>query len=64
MRQEKKIKELFRQKIKEKVAREKEEMKHRIDEELPSWITWALKPVAGISFDSQRKRDEKCGEAG
>lgn len=64
MRQKKEIKELFRQKIKEKVAREKEKMKNRIDEELPSWIAWALKPIAGASFDLQRRRDDKCGEAG
>ncbi|GAB6273798.1 MAG: hypothetical protein STSR0004_06610 [Peptococcaceae bacterium] len=64
MRQEKEIKELFRQKIKEKVAREKEKMENRIDEELPSWIAWALKPIAGVSFDLQRRRDDKCGEAG
>jgi len=64
IRQNSEIKEIFRQKIKEKVAREKEEMKVHIDEELPSWITWALKPIAGVSFDLQRRRDDKCGEAG
>jgi len=64
MRQNNEIEELFRQKIKEKVAREKEKMENQIDEELPSWITWALKPIAGMSFDLQRRRDDKCGEAG
>jgi len=32
-------KKLFREKIREKVAKEKEQMQHRIDEELPSWIS-------------------------
>lgn len=51
MRQNEAIKELFRRKIQEKVEREKEKMFRRIDDETPSWIAWALKPVAGISFD-------------
>jgi len=39
------IKELFRQRIREKVAREKAEVKDRIDEAAPSWLAWVLKPV-------------------
>jgi hypothetical protein len=64
MRQNKEIKELFREKIREKVAREKDAMRHRIDEETPSWISWALKPVAGIAFDWKHQRDSDRGESG
>jgi hypothetical protein len=55
MRQNKEIKELFRQKIKEKVAREKEKKRNRLDEELPSWISWALKPVADLAFEMRQR---------
>lgn len=64
MRQNKEIKELFRQRIQEKIAREKEAMQKRIDEELPSWISWAIKPLAGYAFDSKRRRDSDKGEGG
>jgi len=64
MRQNKEIKELFRQRIQEKIAREKEVMQKRIDEELPSWISWAIKPLAGYAFDSKRRRDSDKGEGG
>ncbi|MEW6573786.1 MAG: NERD domain-containing protein [Bacillota bacterium] len=64
MRQNKEIKELFRQKIKEKVAREKEKRRNRIDEELPSWISWALKPVADLAFEMRQRRDSNRGEGG
>lgn len=64
MRQNSENKERFRQLIKEKVAREKEKMKGRIDEELPSWAAWALKPIAGVMFDVQRAGDNAKGEGG
>ncbi|MEW6447216.1 MAG: nuclease-related domain-containing protein [Bacillota bacterium] len=64
MRQNKAIKELFRQKIKEKVAREKEKRRNRLDEELPSWISWALKPVADLAFEMRQRRDSNRGEGG
>lgn len=56
MRQNEALKELFRRKIQEKVARERDKVLKRIDDELPSWIAWALKPVAGISFDMQHRQ--------
>ncbi len=64
MRQDQAIKELFRRRIREKVAREKAQMKGRIDEAIPSWISWALKPVADVMFDSQRRRDNAKGQRG
>jgi hypothetical protein len=47
MRQNEAIKELFRWKIQEKVAREWDKVLKRIDDELPSWIAWALKTGCG-----------------
>ena len=64
MRQESGNKERFRQLIREKVAREKEDMKARIDDEMPSWAAWALKPVASFMFDRSSARDNARGEAG
>jgi len=58
------LKELFRQRIRDKVAREKETVKQRIDREVPSWLAWALKPVAGMVFDSTRRRDSEVGQSG
>jgi len=43
--------------IREKVARDRARVKQRIDEEAPSWLAWALKPVAGLVFDQTRQRD-------
>jgi hypothetical protein len=64
MRQNPEIKKLFRERIRAKVEREKDAMRARIDEEIPSWIRWALKPLAELSFDAQRKRDASRGEGG
>lgn len=64
MAQRKEHKERFRQLIKDKVAREKEGVKARVDEELPSWAAWALKPLVSFAFDRERARDNAKGEAG
>lgn len=64
VRQNREIKELFRAKIRAKIEREKQEMRARIDEEIPSWIRWALKPLAELSFDARRARDASRGEGG
>ena len=64
MRQNKEIKELFREKIRDKVAREKDAMRARIDEDLPSWISWAFKPLADIAFDCKHQQDCEKGEGG
>jgi hypothetical protein len=44
--QSREIKDLFRTKIKEKVAREKAALRQRVDDEVPSWLAWAVKPLA------------------
>lgn len=62
IRQSKEIKKLFYQKIKEKVQQRKEMIKEQIDEELPSWVAWAAKPLAGLYFDVQNAKNEDKGE--
>ncbi|MBC7343684.1 MAG: NERD domain-containing protein [Clostridia bacterium] len=64
LRQNREIKKLFRAKIRAKIEREKQEMRTRIDEEVPSWIRWALKPLAELSFDAARAKDASRGEGG
>lgn len=39
-------------------------MRARIDAEAPSWIRWALKPLAELSFDGRRAEDASRGEGG
>lgn len=48
----------------EKVAREKEKFQQRVSEELPSWLSWATKPLAGIAFDLRHKSDCEKGDTG
>lgn len=42
MAQSKEIKELFYKKIQEKVQREKDRIKGRVEEELPAWAAWVF----------------------
>ena len=42
--QSQEIRSIFRAKIKEKVAREKAALRQRVDDEVPSWLAWAVKP--------------------
>lgn len=48
--QDREIKNLFKQRIKEKIEREKLLLEKRIDEEVPKWISWAIKPIAKAKF--------------
>jgi hypothetical protein len=64
MRQSKEIKELFYKKIKEKVELEKEVIKGRIEQELPSWASWAVKPLVGLFHDWQNAKNTSKGEDG
>jgi len=64
VKQNREIKELFREKIREKVERERKKMHGRIDEEVPSWIRWAIRPLAEWRYNAVRARDEAKGEGG
>ncbi|WP_258360224.1 nuclease-related domain-containing protein [Moorella sulfitireducens (nom. illeg.)] len=64
VKQNREIKELFRKKIQEKIERQKREMHERINEEVPSWIRWAVRPLAEWRFNAVQARDEAKGEGG
>jgi phosphoglycerate-specific signal transduction histidine kinase len=48
--QDAKIKELFRKAIQAKVESTRAQMMNNIDEALPSWVSWAFKPIASARF--------------
>lgn len=62
MRQNPSVQEEFRKRIQAKVELEKEAMKKRVDEEVPSFVAWALKPIFGIVFDIQRDKYDHKGD--
>lgn len=64
MSQSNEIKKLFHQKIREKVQREKDRIKGRVEEELPSWAAWAFKPLVGLFHDLQNLENNSRGESG
>ena len=43
---------------------EKDTMKQKVDETVPSFISWAVKPLAGLAFDMKRNSDNSKGERG
>ncbi|WP_338835964.1 nuclease-related domain-containing protein [Neomoorella thermoacetica] len=64
VKQNREIKELFRAKIREKVECERKEMHRHIDEEVPSWIRWAIRPLVEWRFNAVWARDAAKGEGG
>ncbi len=62
--QDEAIREDFRKRILAKVQAEKDSMKKRIDDNVPSFISWAVKPLASMAFDIQRNKDNNKGEGG
>jgi len=64
VRQDEAIREDFRKRILAKVQAEKDSMKERIDDIVPSFLAWAVKPLAGLAFDMQRNKDNNKGEGG
>lgn len=61
VKQNREIKELFRAKIREKVECERKEMHGRINEEVLSWIRWAIRPLAECRLNAVRARNEAKG---
>ncbi len=59
--QDREIKNLFKQRIKEKIEREKLLLEKRIDEEVPKWISWAIKPIAKAKFSWDQDGKETDG---
>ena len=64
LRQDKAIQDEFRKRILAKVQAEKEAMKERVDEVVPSFVAWALKPIFGVAFDIQQDNFDRKGEGG
>lgn len=64
MKQNNEIKEFFRAKIREKIEQEREKMRERIEGKVPSWIRWAVKPLAEMRFNAVRARDKARGKGG
>lgn len=62
--QSEEIRTLFREKIREKLAREKKRLMRDIDEEVPSWISWVVKPLASWEFKRGHARDAAVGWIG
>ncbi len=56
--------ELFRQLIRAKVAREKSYLQARANGELPSWAAWAMKPIVSVLFDIETAGDNIKGKVG
>jgi hypothetical protein len=59
MSQSKESRELFYWRIKEKVQKDKDRLKGQIEEELPSWAAWVLKPLAGLYHDVEMKNNSR-----
>jgi len=62
--QDERTREEFRKRSQAKVQAEKDIMKQKIDETVPSFISWAVKPLAGLAFDIKRNSDNSKGERG
>jgi len=62
--QDESTREEFRKRILAKVQAEKDTIKQKIDDNVPSFISWAVKPLAGLAFDMKRNNDNSKGERG
>ena len=57
IQQDKKIKKIFYKRIKEKVEREKQDLKDKIDEEYPKILSWLVKGVAIADYNTKQAYD-------
>jgi len=62
--QSREIKDLFRATIKEKVARDKAALRQRVDDEVPSWLAWAVKPLENLKDSHKRLENASQGQDG
>ena len=62
--QDEKIKKIFYKRIKEKVEREKQNLKDKIDEEYPKILSWLVKGVAVYNYNAKQVHDESKGSDG
>lgn len=59
-----KAKEVCRQAIRAKIESTKMKVVDNVDEEVPAWISWALKPLVSVAHDLIRSRDDLVGGLG
>ncbi|KYO66997.1 nuclease-related domain-containing protein [Thermovenabulum gondwanense] len=64
IRQSRKAKEEFYKRIKEKIEQEKAKMNKKIDEKLPKWITWAVKPLVNLNYNMTQNKNSERGDSG
>jgi hypothetical protein len=62
--QDKEIKKIFYERIKEKVEKEKQNLKDKIDEEYPKILSWLVKSVAVASYNAKQTHDTSKGSSG
>ncbi len=64
VKQDREIKKIFYERIKEKVEREKQNLKDKIDEEYPKILSWLVKGVAVASYNAKQSHDTSKGSGG
>ena len=64
VKQDDDLRQEFLKRIQAKVAADKEAMKDRVDEHVPSLIAKVLKPIFGVAFDFGRGMDKFKGNTG
>jgi len=62
--QDKEIKKIFYERIKEKVERKKQNLKDKIDEEYPKILSWLVKGVAVHNYNAKQLHDTFKGSDG
>jgi len=55
--QDEEIKKIFYERIKEKVDREKQDLKNRIDFEYPKILSWLVKGVVVHNYNAKQAHD-------
>lgn len=54
----------FQERINRKVQKNKDQMKNQIDEDVPAFVAWAVKPLAGFLFDREQLKRVEKGDSG
>jgi hypothetical protein len=64
IKQDEEIKKVFYERIKEKVEKEKQNLKDKIDEEYPKILSWLVKGVVVYNYNAKQAHDESKGSDG
>jgi len=57
IKQDEEIKKIFYERIQEKVEREKQNLKDKIDEEYPKILSWLVKGIAIANYNAKQTHD-------